>query len=105
MLDVLKSFIKNLVTVTAKSIDLTSDFSNAKHSSPYSNIGMLYLSRYLFCLSETTFKTKSDFSPSTMFSVQVIYDFQLTMSASRIISEIISVVETENFLFKTSNAC
>ena len=38
MLDVLKSFIKNLVT--AKSIDLTSNFSNAKHSSPYSNIGM-----------------------------------------------------------------
>ena len=35
---ILKSFIKNLVT--AKSIDLTSDFSNAKHSSPYSNIGM-----------------------------------------------------------------
>jgi len=29
MLDVLKSFIKNIVT--AKSIDLTSDFSNAKH--------------------------------------------------------------------------
>ena len=38
ILDVLNSFIKNLVT--AKSIDLTSDFSNAKHSSPYSNIGM-----------------------------------------------------------------
>jgi len=39
MSDVLKSFIRNLVT--AKSIDLTSDFSNAKHSSPYSNIGSL----------------------------------------------------------------
>ena len=32
MFDVLKSFIKNLVT--AKSRDLTSDFSNAKHSKP-----------------------------------------------------------------------
>jgi len=38
MLDVLKSCIKNLIT--AKSIDLTSDFSNTKHSRPYSNIGM-----------------------------------------------------------------
>ena len=36
--DVLESFIKNLVT--AKSIELTSDFSNTKHSRPYSNIDM-----------------------------------------------------------------
>jgi len=34
MLDVLKRFIKNLVT--AKSRDLTLDFSNTEHSSPYS---------------------------------------------------------------------
>jgi len=32
MLDVLKSFIKNLVT--AKSRDLTSDFGSEKHSKP-----------------------------------------------------------------------
>jgi len=38
VLDVLKSLIKNLVA--AKSIDLMTDFSNAKHSSLYSDIGM-----------------------------------------------------------------